>query len=210
MDDIVPQRQCLDCKDFFPPTTDYFYKSPRGREGLGPYCKPCHHARAAWNKQKPEVKAKAQSRKKLYYQAHKEQAREWHGAWYEANREQTLEKDRQFRKEHPEILAQRWQNWYQTENGKEHCRSRVRNRQARRKGADGNFTHTDILAQHKAQKGRCYYCQIKLIEYHVDHIVPIIRGGSNEPSNLVLACPHCNMSKGTKLLSEWQQGGRLI
>lgn len=39
----------------------------------------------------------------------------------------------------------------------------------------------------------------------VDHIVPLIRGGSNDMDNLTPACRSCNSSKGDKLLSEWRE-----
>lgn len=32
----------------------------------------------------------------------------------------------------------------------------------------------------------------------VDHRTPRIRGGSNEPRNLVVACARCNSAKGTR------------
>jgi 5-methylcytosine-specific restriction protein A len=33
---------------------------------------------------------------------------------------------------------------------------------------------------------------------HVDHIVALANGGTDHPTNLVAACQHCNLSKGTK------------
>lgn len=45
---------------------------------------------------------------------------------------------------------------------------------------------------------RCVYCGAKASEseLHVDHVVPVIDGGSDEPSNLVTACIDCNLGKG--------------
>jgi 5-methylcytosine-specific restriction endonuclease McrA len=40
--------------------------------------------------------------------------------------------------------------------------------------------------------------------------VPVSRGGSNDISNIVLACPSCNLQKGTRLPHEWPEGGRLL
>lgn len=53
------------------------------------------------------------------------------------------------------------------------------------------------------QGGTCYYCDqpLKGIKQNNDHVVPKIRGGSNEPKNLVIACWECNRDKYTKLLS---------
>jgi 5-methylcytosine-specific restriction endonuclease McrA len=39
-----------------------------------------------------------------------------------------------------------------------------------------------------------------------DHVVPRSRGGSNDLSNLVLACQGCNVRKGARLLSELPAG----
>ena len=45
---------------------------------------------------------------------------------------------------------------------------------------------------------RCVYCGAKASEseLHVDHVVPVVHGGSNELSNLVTACIDCNLGKG--------------
>ena len=46
---------------------------------------------------------------------------------------------------------------------------------------------------------KCPACRKKRsplpVAYHVDHDMPIARGGSNDPENLVLTCPRCNQSK---------------
>ncbi|HMN15956.1 MAG TPA: HNH endonuclease signature motif containing protein [Bellilinea sp.] len=75
--------------------------------------------------------------------------------------------------------------------------------------APGSFTKEDISLAYESQKGKCWYCQCELNgTYHVDHRIPLSRGGSNDPANLVLACPSCNMSKGNKFPHEWN--GRLL
>jgi 5-methylcytosine-specific restriction endonuclease McrA len=50
---------------------------------------------------------------------------------------------------------------------------------------------------------RCAYCGTIDGPFHFDHIFPVARGGSDEATNLVLACVPCNMSKGSKTLAEW-------
>lgn len=50
----------------------------------------------------------------------------------------------------------------------------------------------------------CTYCGTRGSKLECDHIVPIARGGSNEPDNLTTACRPCNRSKRDKLLEEWQ------
>lgn len=50
---------------------------------------------------------------------------------------------------------------------------------------------------------KCVYCGSENERLQLDHVVPRSRGGSDDRENLVAACRRCNMSKGTKLLSEW-------
>ena len=41
--------------------------------------------------------------------------------------------------------------------------------------------------------------KVRKKEFHVDHIVPISKGGSEwELDNLELSCPECNLKKGTR------------
>jgi len=49
----------------------------------------------------------------------------------------------------------------------------------------------------------CQYCGAHPPEaiLHVDHIDPVVAGGSNDPDNLVTACDSCNQGKGARLLS---------
>ena len=53
----------------------------------------------------------------------------------------------------------------------------------------------------------CTYCGVALdstaAQLHVDHVVPVAAGGTDDPSNLVPACRSCNCSKGDKPLSDW-------
>jgi len=43
-----------------------------------------------------------------------------------------------------------------------------------------------------------YYNGPDVISFHLDHIIPISKGGQNTVENLVLCCRHCNLSKGAK------------
>ena len=44
---------------------------------------------------------------------------------------------------------------------------------------------------------RCGYCGAtpKTAQLHVDHIVPVSKGGTDHPSNLATACSECNLGK---------------
>lgn len=49
----------------------------------------------------------------------------------------------------------------------------------------------------------CVYCGADE-DLTCDHVVPLVRGGTNDNENLATACRSCNSSKGDKLLSEWR------
>lgn len=47
--------------------------------------------------------------------------------------------------------------------------------------------------------GRCFYCQHPLnpfLDFTIDHVVPVAKGGGDELANLVPACRLCNSRKG--------------
>ena len=47
--------------------------------------------------------------------------------------------------------------------------------------------------------GKCAYCGCECYDgYHIDHKIPLSKGGGNEIENLALSCPNCNWSKRDK------------
>lgn len=48
----------------------------------------------------------------------------------------------------------------------------------------------------------CQYCGRKApeVQFHIDHILPVSKGGSKDESNLILACDECNIGKGNILI----------
>jgi 5-methylcytosine-specific restriction endonuclease McrA len=48
----------------------------------------------------------------------------------------------------------------------------------------------------------CQYCGTRMTRLTIDHLVPRHRGGDHSWSNLVAACPSCNLHKGGRTLQE--------
>ena len=78
-------------------------------------------------------------------------------------------------------------------------------RRAHRAGSGGSHFAADVRALHRRQRGRCAGCGAALggvyaspPGYHVDHKIPLARGGGNAPGNLQLLCPDCNIHKGDR------------
>lgn len=82
-------------------------------------------------------------------------------------------------------------------------------RRVRLANAAGSFSASDIRLMMAQQKGKCAYfkiCGTKLgRKYHIDHIIALVNGGTNFPSNLQLLCPRCNLLKHTKDPIEFSQ-----
>jgi hypothetical protein len=52
---------------------------------------------------------------------------------------------------------------------------------------------------------RCLACgaDLREVKWHIDHIYPRARGGSDDPTNLQILCASCNCSKGARTMGEW-------
>lgn len=61
-----------------------------------------------------------------------------------------------------------------------------------------------LLARWRRQGLACAYCSGPCET--VDHVVPLIRGGTNFEGNLTPACRRCNSSKCDRLITEWRNG----
>lgn len=83
-------------------------------------------------------------------------------------------------------------------------RAALENRRAQLRDMIGKHTGEDIRRIYQEQKGRCKYCSIELLgTFHVDHQIPISRGGTNWPNNLACACPKCNTKKNALTANEF-------
>ena len=56
-------------------------------------------------------------------------------------------------------------------------------------------------------EGGCYYCQRRFSpsDLTMDHVVPIVRGGTSTKSNVVPCCAECNAKKQDCLPIEWEE-----
>jgi 5-methylcytosine-specific restriction endonuclease McrA len=74
-----------------------------------------------------------------------------------------------------------------------------RRKRAIRQGAPGYHTLADVERIRLAQKNCCAYCRRKLgKKFHVDHIQPLSRDGTDWPNNLQIVCGSCNSRKHAK------------
>lgn len=81
---------------------------------------------------------------------------------------------------------------------REYWRERDQNRRARMAGNGGTFSTAEWRELVERYGGRCAYCGEQPERLHIEHRVPISRGGANSAENIVPACEPCNSSKGAK------------
>lgn len=74
----------------------------------------------------------------------------------------------------------------------------------REKAAPGltSGQRSKLLARWKQQGKRCTYC-LALADT-VDHVLPLVRGGTNHEGNLTPCCRRCNSSKAGYMVAEWK------
>ena len=175
------------------------YMLPSGR--LSGYCKPCWCLiQKAWLVWSPDRIQHARERHRRWELMHPEKKREYDRRYYRRHHKEILVRA-SGRRPSPEKQLEYTRRYRMTH--RDLTRSFVRNRRARLRGAVGCHSGQDIQRLLWFQSGLCQYCGQRLERYTVDHLVPLIHGGSNWPSNLCLACLSCNSRKGSKTAVEF-------
>ena len=181
---IDNQKQCGKCKEWMPATNEFFFKNKKSKLGLDWHCKSCSKRNSKkWWVENPG-KSKEYGRKRA--EKNPEREREYARRWRKNNPEQSREKSRKWRK-----------------NNLEKSMASDQRRRARKSNAVGTSSAEQIKARFQYHENRCYYCGDNESGLHIEHRIPLSRGGSNWPANLVPACPSCNLSKNTKTEKEF-------
>lgn len=140
-----------------------------------------------------------------------EKQKQYKAKYRSLNRDKLRAYEKRRREEHRDKVNASKTRWRVSHP--EQCRVHVQNRHARTK-YNGGALSTGIAARlMNLQKGLCAACRCSLEDtgYHLDHIIPLARGGRHDDQNVQLLCPSCNQKKGTKHHVEFmQQFGYLI
>lgn len=175
-----------------------------------------------WRDENPEITKSSMARwraenreyeleqARAYRQTNKAKITESNQRYYVANREKELARIKEYHAANKETVAATQRAWKQAHPDAVNA---IRaNRRAREIGAEGSYTDGDVQRLLKLQKCKCAECRKSLkAGYHVDHIVPLSRFGSNHPANLQLLCQKCNNGKYDKDPIDWaREKGRLL
>lgn len=139
-----------------------------------------------------------QQKKQEWYKANKLEKKLKDKQYSLANPNVNKEATRRYRANNPERAAAAGKAWRQ--RNKEWARAKAHKRRVKLQASQFIVT---IEETKKFYTLPCFYCGDKA--EHIDHVIPISRGGQHKIGNLVAACKSCNLSKGSKFFTEWQK-----
>lgn len=192
-------KVCNRCKKELPKTE--FHKDRNKKDGLSTLCKQC---RRQWAIENKELR-REYSRK--YSQENKEWEKERRRRARKANPELYRESFRRWKENNPEKMKAHKKRDYEKNSEAYKMRS-LKYRQQRKQQGMFEFSIEDWREILKEFNNKCAYCGANGEEglrkgLQLEHVVPITAGGTYEKSNIVPACPSCNLSKHNKSLQEW-------
>lgn len=155
-------------------------------------------------------KEKISKRDKEYRDRNIEEIKKNKKIYYEANKEHVLLKNKEYQKKNRLRINKYLLEYFKTEIG---SASKLNTRHKRRAIIkDGEVTTQQLKELYSTVKN-CYWCNTKLNKKntHLDHLMPLSKGGKHTISNLVVSCPKCNLQKNAKDPFEFaQERGRLL
>jgi 5-methylcytosine-specific restriction endonuclease McrA len=84
-------------------------------------------------------------------------------------------------------------------------------RRAKKSGDNERYTAADIESLMNHQRSRCVYCRQSIkTKFHVDHILPLSKGGTNGKRNIQLLCQPCNQTKHARHPIDFAQSRGLL
>ena len=215
----MPRETCNRCGDY----SAGFYSKGGGK--FRPECKRCTRAHFAGyyranrtalierqrefrrsNRDKILAYDAARDRKRrrasgnAHYASHRIERSAASARRYASNRERILaQRKRRYLVDHDELRRRAKEH---RRKNPESVRASEQKSRALRANAKGRASAAQIKSRVDFYGGRCAYCGGPY--EHLDHVIPLSRGGMHVPSNLRPACAKCNLSKHAKKLSEWR------
>jgi len=148
--------------------------------------------------------------RKLHPELDKERNKLYKRRSYLKNRDSILARQTAKRAANPEKHRAATRRWI-AEHKEEYAIMNRANQHARRvKFGQYQPTKAAIVKLLGEWDGKCKYCAKEITQYHIDHILPVSKGGSGDITNLAVVCKECNWSKRDKTLLEWKNSKDII
>lgn len=125
-------------------------------------------------------------------------------AYQRANAAQRQAWARESRRQDPARYRAYWRRWANENQDAVRLHSLLRQERIAGNPDNAEVTPRDIRRLIERFRGCCAYCGQVADPVHLDHVIPVARGGRTSIGNLVPACGSCNQSKWASLLSVWR------
>ena len=173
------------------------------------YCKSCSARRSAEYRQNNKEQVKKS--KKEHYQNNKEKILEQQKEYYQNNKEQKKEYRKEYYQNNKEQIKESQKEYHQ--NNPHKAREKARKRRAlKQKNIHKPYTEDQVLEKYGTN---CHICKedINLLAnrspgapgwergLHIDHVIPLSKGGADSLNNVKPAHGLCNLQKNNSLLS---------
>ena len=202
-DVIMELKRCTKCGENKPNTNEYFAFSNKSKGILRPSCKVCDKKYRENNKDKI----------KEYRENNKDKRKEYHKKYRENNKDKLKEYNKEYNKKYREnnkdiIKEYRENNKEYMKEYREHNKDKLKEyrhkRRALKLGNGGSYTKAQWLDTLEYFDYKCAYTG-ECIKHscHVEHIVPISKGGTSYIWNLVPSTASANLSKQNRDMEEW-------
>ena len=204
-------RKCGETKQ----REQFHYALKPKREYISSYCKACHYVQSRqWinkNPEKSKSMARESKRRMRLDPVSKERERQQKNAWYarlpekrknELNGAKCVASAEKYLSD-PEFRARANANnrmWI-ANNRERYALLQSYNSAKRRAilagGPLGEKVSPGIIqCKLFKQSEKCFYCGTDIVSgFHIDHFIPLSKGGAHSQENLVLACKKCNQTK---------------
>jgi 5-methylcytosine-specific restriction endonuclease McrA len=181
----APTKRCPGCDT--EKARESFHKNRAQPSGLASECKACSSARRKRKQlEDPEYVAKNRARAKRFY---------------DANREERIEKAHAYYHSAPQELKDEWKRRQNERRRQQDRREEWQRRHARKMAATVEEVDFAIVLERDA--GICYLCEAPISGTpHFDHIIALCQGGEHSYANIAATHPFCNMSKNGKSLDQ--------
>lgn len=208
-------KVCPHCKQ--DKEVENYYKNKLMRDGLSCWCKICESARLKEyvSRNKEAVKETAEKWKRVFIESNG-----WKGFYEKYGKKYKQSKkgkicSRGYAKRYGQKLKAYARSYYYSEDGRkvrleyynqnyDRIKLAGAKRRALKRNAkiDNSITKKSLLNLLYTQDYKCNMCflDLRIMGKHLDHIMPLSKGGSHALENVQYLCPTCNCSKQDKIL----------
>jgi len=157
-----------------------------------------HRAAVALCRQRPHAKEKHRKRQLAYVATRRDQERQRAAEWREKNPERHAETHRMYYESNREKVKSA--NYKYRRENPEAYRQYARDYKARKRAGGGRLSRGYFDRLWAAQAGLCKACEgdLMILGTHLDHIIPLVKGGLHCDDNVQLLCATCNRRKSAK------------